>query len=148
LGIFIVRDRFEDELHLPRGSYEIPLVIYDRMLDTNGQLFYPVSNNPRSPWLADFFGNLIVVNGRISPYLQVEPRKYRFRLLNASNSRLYHISLANDVSMIQIGTDQGLLPVPVEIKRLAMASAERADIISILPAIRARVLCLRTMRWM
>jgi spore coat protein A, manganese oxidase len=129
LGLYFVRDRFEDELALPRGKYEIPLVICDRMLDTHGQLFYPVSNNPHSPWLADFFGNIMLVNGKVLPYLQVEPRKYRFRILNGSNSRLYHLQLLNRLAMAQIGTDQGLLPAPVELQQLALAPAERADVI-------------------
>ena len=106
-GFFIVRDRFEEQLNLPKGPYEIPLVIFDRMLDTHGQLWYPVSDDPRSPWVADFFGNVMMVNGKILPYLQVEPRRYRFRLLNASNSRLYQLLLSNGMPMMQIGSDQG-----------------------------------------
>jgi spore coat protein A, manganese oxidase len=129
LGLFIVRDRFEDQLNLPRGAYEIPLVIFDRMLDTHGQLFYPVSDNSRAPWVADFFGNIMTVNGRILPYLEVEPRKYRFRILNGSNSRLYQLLLANSMPMMQIGSDQGLLMAPVELKQLAIAAAERADVV-------------------
>jgi spore coat protein A, manganese oxidase len=129
LGLFIVRDRFEDHLNLPRGKYEIPLVICDRMFDTHGQLYYPVSPNPRSPWLADFFGNIMTVNGKILPYLEIEPRKYRFRLLNGSNSRLYTLHLANGLTMNQIGTDQGLLPAPVELNQLTIGAAERADLI-------------------
>lgn len=129
MGLFIVRDHFEDQLNLPGGKYEIPLVICDRMLDTHGQLYYPVSPDPRSPWLADFFGNIMLVNGKVLPYLQVEPRKYRFRILNGSNSRLYHLQLANGLPMMQIGTDQGLLPAPVELRQLAIAPAERADVV-------------------
>ena len=129
LGLFIARDRFEDSLNLPSGPYEVPLVIYDRMLDTRGQLLYPVSSDPRSPWVADFFGNIMMVNGRILPYLEVEPRKYRFRIINASNARLYHLLLANGLPMTQIGSDQGLLSAPVDVKRLAIAPAERADIV-------------------
>jgi spore coat protein A, manganese oxidase len=128
-GLFIIRDQFEDNLNLPRGAYEVPLVIFDRMLDTRGQLLYPVSGDPNSPWIADFFGNIMMVNGRILPYLEVKPRKYRFRILNGSNSRLYHLLLANGLPMVQIGTDQGLLPAPVELERLAIAPAERADIV-------------------
>jgi spore coat protein A, manganese oxidase len=129
LGLFMVRDRFEDQLNLPRDAYEIPLVIFDRMLDIHGQLLYPVSDNPRAPWVADFFGNVVMVNGRIRPYLQVEPRKYRFRILNGSNSRLYQLLLANGTPIMQIGSDQGLLTAPVELKQLAIAPAERADVI-------------------
>lgn len=129
LGLFIVRDRFENSLNLPHGPYEIPLVVCDRMLDTHSQLLYPVSSDPRSPWVADFFGNIMMVNGKILPYLEVEPRKYRFRILNGSNARLYHLLLASGLPMTQIGSDQGLLSAPVEVKRLAIAPAERADIV-------------------
>jgi spore coat protein A len=129
LGLFIIRDSFENHLDLPRGKYEIPLVICDRMLDTHGQLYYPVSPNPRSPWVADFFGNIMTVNGKILPYLEVEPRKYRFRVLNGSNSRLYGLHFSNALPMNQIGTDQGLLPAPVEISQLTIDAAERADLI-------------------
>jgi spore coat protein A, manganese oxidase len=129
LGLFIIRDGFEDELNLPGGKYEIPLVICDRMLDTHGQLYYPVSPNPQSPWVVDFFGNLMTVNGKIQPYLEVEPRKYRFRMLNGSNSRLYNLRLDNGLQMTQIGSDQGLLRAPGALDRLIIDSAERADFI-------------------
>ena len=129
IGLFIIRDHFEDELNLPHSKYEIPLVICDRMLDTHSQLYYPVSPDPRSPWVSDFFGNILTVNGKITPYLQVEARRYRFRLLNGSNSRLYNLHLANGPQMIQIGSDQGLLPAPVALDRLLIDSAERADLV-------------------
>jgi spore coat protein A len=128
-GLFIIRDDVEDQLNLPRGVYEIPLVIYDRMLDAHGQLLYPVSDNPRSLWSAHFFGNIMMVNGRILPFLEVEPRKYRFRILNGSNSRLYHLRLTDGPPILQIGSDQGLLSEPVELNRLAIAPAERADVV-------------------
>ena len=128
-GMFIIRDQVEDRLQLPRGRYEMPLVIFDRMLDTHGQLLYPVSDNPAAPWVADFFGNVMMVNGRVTPFLEIEPRRYRFRILNGSNSRLYHLRLANGMPMMQIGTDQGLLPSPLELRRLAIAPAERADLV-------------------
>jgi spore coat protein A len=128
-GLFVIRDRFEDELNLPRGKYEIPLVMCDRLLDTKGQLFYPVSADPRAPWVSDFLGNILTVNGKIQPYLEVEPRKYRFRLLNSSNSRVYTLHLDNQLPIVQIGSDQGLLAAPVMIDRLNIASAERADLL-------------------
>jgi spore coat protein A len=128
-GLFIIRDEIEDKLQLPQARYEIPLVIFDRILDIHGQLLYPVSDNSQAPWLADFFGNVMMVNGRVTPFLEVEPRKYRFRILNGSNSRLYHLRLAHGMPMMQIGSDQGLLPSQVELQRLAIAPAERADLV-------------------
>jgi spore coat protein A, manganese oxidase len=128
-GTYILRDDSEDTLRLPAGPYEIPLVICDRMFDKDSQLYYPVSDNPKAPWTPEFFGDAYLVNGKILPYLQVEPRKYRFRILNASNGRFYRLSLSNKQSFVQIGTDQGLLPAPVPVKRIVIAPGERLDLI-------------------
>jgi spore coat protein A len=129
LGVYLLRDEFEDALNLPSGKYEIPLVFCDRFFDLEGQLNYPVSANPKSPWTPEVFGDAILVNGKLFPYLEVEPRKYRFRVLNGANARFYHLSLSNGQSFHQIGTDQGLLPMPAEVKRVTLAPAERADLI-------------------
>jgi spore coat protein A, manganese oxidase len=128
-GIFLIRDAAEDSLNLPKGQYEIPLTIFDRFFTPDGQLLYPVSPDPASPWVPEVFANGIMVNGKLFPYLDVEPRKYRFRLLNASNSRFYHLSFANGAPFHQIGTDQGLLPAPVPLTSLEIAPGERADLV-------------------
>jgi spore coat protein A, manganese oxidase len=81
------------------------------------------------PWIPEFFGNAILVNGKLFPYLEVEPRQYRFRVLNGANGRFLHLSLSTGLSFHQIGTDQGLLPAPVRLEQLTLAPAERADLI-------------------
>jgi spore coat protein A, manganese oxidase len=132
LGAFIVRDDFEDSLELPRGKYEIPLLIYDRIFDLESQLNYPVSGDGKSLWTPEVFGDAILINGKLFPYLEVEPRKYRFRVLNGSNARFFHLSLANeksDLQAYQIGTDQGLLPAPIGLQIVSLAPGERADLI-------------------
>jgi spore coat protein A, manganese oxidase len=128
-GCFIVRDAFEDSLNLPKGKYEIPLTMYDRSFDADGQLFYPTSGDPQSPWVPEVFGDAVLVNGKLFPFLQVEPRKYRFRVLNASNARFFHLAFSNDQSFHQIGTDVGLLPAPVALNKVMVAPAERADLV-------------------
>jgi spore coat protein A len=128
-GAYLLRDDFEDSLKLPSGKYEIPLVVYDRIFDLEGQLNYPVSRNPKSPWTPEVFGDALLVNGKLFPYLEVEPRRYRFRTLNGANARFFHLSLSNGQTFHQIGTDQGLLPAPVETKRVILAPAERADLV-------------------
>jgi spore coat protein A, manganese oxidase len=128
-GIYLIRDAVEDALDLPRGQYEIPLVICDRMFDKNAQLYYPVSSNARGIWISEFQGDAFLVNGKLLPYLEVEPRKYRFRVLNACNSRFFDLKLDNGQEFHQIGTDQGLLPSPAAMKDLQLAPAERADLI-------------------
>lgn len=132
-GVFFVRDEFEDSLNLPRGKYEIPLVIYDRVFDLDGQLNYPVSGDPKSPWVPEVFGDAVLVNGKLFPYLEVGPRRYRFRVLNGANGRFFHLTLSrgptSNGTVHQIGTDQGLLPAPVPLQRLSIAPGERADLI-------------------
>ncbi len=128
-GLYIVRDDFEDGLNLPKGPYEIPLVICDRLLKQDGQLDYPDSGDPEHPWVPEVFGDVMIANGKAFPFLDVEPRKYRFRVLNASNGRFFHLSLSNGQKLIQIGTDQGLLAAPVALERSLLAPGERADLI-------------------
>jgi spore coat protein A len=128
-GMYLLRDEAEDALKLPRGKYEIPLLIYDRFLLPDGQLEYPVSPNPKAPWVPEVFGNAILVNGKLFPYLEVEPRQYRFRIMNGSNGRFYRFSLGKLLPFQQIGTEQGFLPAPVSAQRVVMAPAERVDLI-------------------
>jgi spore coat protein A len=128
-GLYILRDRVEDSLDLPRGAYEIPLVMCDRLLRRDGQLDYPRSARPNAPWVPEAFGNVMLVNGKAFPFLDVEPRKYRFRLLNASNGRFYHLSLSNNEPFTLIGCDQGLLPKPVEASNFVFAPGERVDLV-------------------
>lgn len=132
-GFYLIRGEPESSVSppLPSGDYEMELAIYDRQFDTNGQLFFPDGNpltaglngppgNPEINTYAipEFFGDVICVNGRSWPYLEVEPRRYRFRLLNGSNARMYSLFLTGDVTpppFWQIGTDGGLLDAPVNI---------------------------------
>jgi spore coat protein A len=136
LGAFFIRDSVEEALNLPKGKYELPLILYDRLLTREGQLLYPVSPDPQSPWVPEIFGNAILVNGKLFPYLEVEPRKYRFRILNGSNARFYNLSFvenatgnSTEMPFHQVGTDQGLLPAPVPLTNLEIAPGERADLV-------------------
>jgi spore coat protein A, manganese oxidase len=129
LGAYILRDKAEEDLHLPSGRYEIPLVIADRMFDKDGQLYYPVSDKAEAPWIPEFFGDANLVNGKLFPFMEVEPRKYRFRVLNASNGRFYRLALSNKQTFHQIGTDQGLLAAPVPLQKVMIAPGERLDLI-------------------
>jgi spore coat protein A, manganese oxidase len=129
LGLFVIRDAVEDALHLPAGKHEVPLVIMDRDLRPDGQLSYPVSADPERPWVPEAFGEAQLVNGKLFPYLDVEPRKYWVRILNGANGRFYWLSLSQGAEMFQIGTDQGLLPAPVGVKHVHLAPGERADLV-------------------
>lgn len=139
-GFYLIRDKEEERLNLPRGKYEIPIVIQDRSFylsgGRRGELFYPSQpdppidpNLPNPSVVPEFFGDTIVVNGKVWPFLKVEPRKYRFRLLNGSNSRFYRMRLNSGQNFVQIGTDGGLLEHPVSTSEIILAPAERADVI-------------------
>jgi spore coat protein A len=124
--------------------YEIPIAIQDRAFNADGSLFYPDTRaffdefaGPYAPvsdvppiWNPEFFGNAMVVNGKTWPVLEVERRRYRFRLLNGCNSRFLILRMDRPgLPFWQIGAEGGLLPAPVELTRLLMAPAERADVI-------------------
>jgi spore coat protein A, manganese oxidase len=144
-GFYLIRDEAEKGFNLPQGEFEIPLMLQDRLFHRDGSLYYPkVVNGPveHPIWIQEFFGDMNCVNGKVMPFLEVEPRKYRFRILNAANSRFYHLRLFNsdatgkvlnqsfDVPAFQqIGTDGGLLPAPLELHYLLMGPAERFDVV-------------------
>lgn len=127
-GFFLVRDDFEDALinsgQLPARQHEIPLVLQDRRIKKDGSLSYDKLFDD------SFFGDVMVVNGKAWPYMMVETRQYRFRVLNGSNSRTYNLQLGEaKLPFKVIGTDGGLLPALITIDSLILSPGERADII-------------------
>jgi spore coat protein A, manganese oxidase len=140
----------------PPGTrhHEIPLAIQDRSFNADGSLFYPDSraffdgfDGPYFPhsdvspiWNPEFFGDTMLVNGNTWPVFEVEPRRYRFRILNGCNSRFVILKLttgnpeaprpvAPDLPLVQIGADGGFLPSPVQLDEILLSPAERADVI-------------------
>jgi spore coat protein A, manganese oxidase len=142
-GFYFLRDDQELSMELPSGAYEVPLLLQDRTLNEQGQLVYAPTNEdgsrlPPGVWGPEFFGTLPVVNGAIYPYLEVEPRLYRLRVLNGANSRFFNLyfnlakhptDIPSVVGFRQIGTDGGLLAGPVTLRNLLLGPAERADLI-------------------
>ncbi len=121
-GLYVLRDPTEAGLNLPSGNYEIPLVLQDRKIGSDGALIYPAQ------WQEDFYGDKILVNGKVWPYLNVDRGWYRFRILNGSNARSFALSLSNGASLHVIGTEGGLLPAPVTVSQLTLGPAERYDV--------------------
>ncbi|QUY62105.1 multicopper oxidase family protein [Gulosibacter molinativorax] len=137
-GLWIIRDERERELGLPEGGpYEVPLLLQDRNFGVGadgtltGRLVHKTD-----PGVMEAFAPFTVVNGKVWPFLNVEPTTYRFRALNGSNARTFRLVLLRDGApdhgrITQIGTDAGLLREPVEVPEdgLILASAERADLL-------------------
>ncbi|MCS1351066.1 multicopper oxidase family protein [Mechercharimyces sp. CAU 1602] len=133
-GFYIIRSLKEEALVLPRGDFEMPLVIQDKSFNLDGSLFYPDQPVPNPSGIIpsivpEFFGDNLLVNGKLYPYLEVEPRKYRFRILNLANARFFRMRLSSQQPFIQIGSDGGLLAKPVRVEELLLGPAERADVI-------------------
>jgi len=130
---YILRDEFDTGLEpnpigIPGGPYEIPLVIQDRQFNSDGTLLYPTSEIEGATWIGEYFGDVMVVNGKVWPFLNVEPRMYRFRILNGCNARILNLDVGGP-KLWQIGAEGGLWDIPVPVKSLALAPAERADVL-------------------
>ncbi|MDH3411655.1 MAG: multicopper oxidase domain-containing protein [Gammaproteobacteria bacterium] len=168
-GFYIVRDDFDtglfsNPLDLPAFPYEAAFAIQDRMFKDNGELFYPAF--PGDPFyadfitgegavlppgifpgggptaLAEFFGDHMVVNGKIWPKMDVEPRNYRLRLLNGCDSRFLAVQFfevpagatdfSNAIGQVDftvVGSDQGLASSSTTVDTLLMETGSRYDII-------------------
>ncbi len=126
-GAYLMRDAVEDAINLPRGQYEVPLVIQDRKFNPDGSLQYPAL------WVDHFFGDKVIVNGKVWPYLDVRRGKYLFRLLNGSTSRVYTLSLAPPTGTLTfsvVGNEGGLLEAPAHgVGSLTIGPGERYDVV-------------------
>ena len=125
-GFYILGDAFEDALNLPAGAFDVPVMLQDRLFSPNGSLVYPDTDEAI---VRGVLGDRVLLNGAIQPFFAVARRKWRFRLLNASNAREYDLSLSNGQPFIQIGTDGGLLGAPVNRAVIRLAPGERADVV-------------------
>ncbi len=169
-GFYIIRDDFDtglfgNPLDLPAFPYEAAFAIQDKMFKDDGELFYPAF--PGDPFyddfitgegadlppgvfpgggptaLAEFFGDHMVVNGKIWPKMDVEPRNYRLRFLNGCDSRFLVMQFfevppgATDFASVLngplpftvIGSDQGLASSPTTVDTLLSETGSRYDII-------------------
>jgi spore coat protein A, manganese oxidase len=127
-GLYLVRDPDEERLGLPRGEFEVPLILQDRTFHKDGSLAYTM--------LQVQGADTPVVNGKAYPYLAVEPRRYRLRILNASNERHWRLQFAVPRNVLPqpwqpfwlIGTDQGFR-APLQMLNFLIGPAERYDLI-------------------
>ena len=133
-GMYIIEDKEELALGLPKGEYDVPLILQDKQFNSDGTVLFDTGRN------RSLYGDVILVNGDPWPYMEVARRKYRFRILNASASRNFLLMLSQDCKrqtlgdeMVVISSDGGLLRHPVTLKSpfqsLPVAMAERYDVI-------------------
>ncbi|MFC7193936.1 multicopper oxidase family protein [Halosimplex aquaticum] len=150
-GFYLLRSEHERDLDLPADEYEVPLVLQDRTFNEDGSLYYPTAvpdeqddgdgSYPERSIVPQFYGDTSVVNGKAWPRLSVDPRKYRFRILNGANSRFYNLEVLSydeqsgetdgeGPPFVQIGNDGGFLSEPVTVdERLEIGSSQRADVV-------------------
>jgi spore coat protein A len=131
---YIVRDEYDtgaepNPIGIPGGAYEVPLVIQDRQFNPDGTFLYPVSDIPGVTWIGEYFGDTMLVNGKVWPHLDVEPRLYRFRILNGCNARIMSLDFG-PAPVWQIAAEGQLWDRPVPMRQLVLGPAERADVIA------------------
>lgn len=121
-AMYVMHDRNEQTL-LPKGQFDVPLMVNDAIFAADGQLLY--EDNLHS----GLWGDVILVNGRPWPVMKVERRTYRFRVLNCSISRSYNWRLSNGMPLQVVATDGGLMPKGVAVTSMRHGVAERYEIV-------------------
>ncbi len=153
-GFYFLRDPSGEPKKLPSGPYEIELALQDRLFDTTSQLRDAPPATPKYHpfWFVRFFGDVAIVNGAAWPYLKVEPRRYRFRILDGANGRRFDLHFGDPDSggprppVWQIGADDNYFDKPVLVsanKGTACAggdSTTECGDVSLMPGERADVI--------
>jgi len=124
-GLIIVEDEFSDALNIPKdyGVNDIPLIIQDRSFNQDGSFNYTTN------MMNGVIGDTILVNGAITPTLNVNQINMRFRIVNGSNARNFNIELSDHNEFSQIASDGGFLEKPYVDNALFISPGERAEII-------------------
>ncbi len=126
-AFYLLTDDLEQSLILdgvlPAEVFDIPIVLQDRLFGADAHLIYDPMDHD------GVIGDRFLANGVIQPRFHVERRKYRFRILNGSNARVYALRLSSGQPILQIGNDSWLLPFAVNRPHLLLAPAERADVV-------------------
>jgi FtsP/CotA-like multicopper oxidase with cupredoxin domain len=139
-GMFIVDDDVDGALPLPRGEFDVPLMVVDRSFLADNQLADPFfkpqggalgTATPQGglPPSDEVVGERVLVNGVVQPYFEVAARRYRLRLLNAANFTSYNFALSSGDEMVQVATESGLLPAPLRRRQILLGPAERAEVV-------------------
>lgn len=126
-GLIYLEDEQSENLNIPKtyGVDDFPIVIQDKKLTKNGELSYSTTHMEK---IHGKSGGYLMINGVISPYVEVPNGFIRLRVVNGSNATNYDIDLG-DEEFYQIGSDGGLLNKPISMKKLTLAPGERGEIL-------------------
>ncbi len=124
-GLLIVDDYEADEIDLPKGKYELPLVLQDRRVDFSGSIVpYTVPDT-----MEGLIGNEPFGNSINRPELEVDTALYRFRILNGSNARIFRLARNDAKKLYIIGNDAGFLDKTAAVDYVDIAPGERIDML-------------------
>jgi FtsP/CotA-like multicopper oxidase with cupredoxin domain len=121
-GAFIINDSEEAALGLPAVPYEVPLILRDANLDSQGNITY-------NPTTSGYLGRVPMVNGTRDARLDVDTALYRFRILNGANARVFRLALSDGSPFLLIGNDGGLLATATSVAQITMGPGERVDVL-------------------
>jgi len=124
-GLLFIDDNTSKSLNIPKdyGKNDIPLIIQDRSFSKNGEFIYNTN------MMDGAVGNTILVNGAITPVLDVKKVKMRFRIVNGANASNFNLKLNNNESFVQIASDGGFLEKPINQNSVFVSPGERIEII-------------------
>ena len=122
-GLYLLEEDSDVNAQLPHDRFDIPLILQDRAFGDDGEFRYDHRGHRGAT------GTIMLVNGAPWPVLEVEARRYRFRILNASNATPVRLGLSPERPLIQIAVDQGLLSRPVSLRSVDVTMAERVEIV-------------------
>ncbi|GMI75156.1 Low Phosphate Root1 [Hibiscus trionum] len=134
LGAYVIRHpEVEGPLKLPSGDeFDRHLIVFDRDFRTDGSLYVnSTGNNPsiHPQWQPEYFGDVIIVNGKAWPKMTVRRRKYRFRIINACNARFFRFFFSNGLEFVHVASDSTYLEEPVVTNQTLLAPSEIADVV-------------------
>lgn len=134
VGAYVIRQpEIERPLGLPSGDeFDRVLVLFDRSFRVDGSIYMnSTGNNPsiHPQWQPEYFGDAIIVNGKAWPYMKVRRRKYRFRIINASNARFFKFLFTNGLEFVVVSSDSAYLGEPVKAKDVLLAPSEIIDLV-------------------
>ncbi|WP_327391954.1 multicopper oxidase domain-containing protein [Streptomyces sp. NBC_01186] len=133
-GMFILEDEHSEDSGLPKtyGVDDVPLILQDRAFQDDGSFSLKGTSfreEISGVGTSGVLGDKIFVNGTYNPHLNVATTLLRLRVLNASNARVYNLGFTDGRSFHLVAQESGLVPAPVQLRRLQLSPAERAEIV-------------------